>query len=157
MSAVVIRSSRNGRSSIVATSASATPTATSSSDPNARSAPSVDRIRQSSQTDPSEPANSRARSDSPTRTNPASCSSAETGSFSARTAESRSRGQSTTALREWCTESTFDRVRCVVPTDAEIGALAGTNVAQFPRRARQGTKNATDPFVVAVANCVPGP
>lgn len=55
------------------------------------------------------------------------------------------------ALCEWCTESAFDRVRSVVPTDAEIGTLAGTIVAQFPRWARQGTKNAADPFVVAVA------
>jgi hypothetical protein len=55
------------------------------------------------------------------------------------------------ALKEWCTEAAADRKRCVVPTDAAIGTIAGAIAAQFPRWARQGTKNYADPFVIAVA------
>lgn len=55
------------------------------------------------------------------------------------------------ALQDWCTESGAARDRCVVPTDASIGAVAGAIAQQFPRWARQGTKNNADPFVIAVA------
>lgn len=55
------------------------------------------------------------------------------------------------ALKEWCTDSTAGRERCVVPTDAAIGTVAGVIVAQFPRWVQQGMKNQADPFVIAVA------
>jgi hypothetical protein len=54
-------------------------------------------------------------------------------------------------LKDWCMDSTAGRDRCVVPTDAAIGTVAGAIAAQFPRWARQGTKNNADPFVIAVA------
>lgn len=53
-------------------------------------------------------------------------------------------------LREWCTDSVEGRDRCVVPTDSSIATVAGAIAAQFPRWARQGTKNSADPFVVAL-------
>jgi hypothetical protein len=49
------------------------------------------------------------------------------------------------------TDKAAGRSRCVVPTDAAIGATAGAIAAQFPRWAQQGTKNNADPFVIAVA------
>lgn len=54
-------------------------------------------------------------------------------------------------LKDWCTDDTAGRSRCVVRTDAAIGALAGAIAAQFPHWAKQGTKNNADPFVIAVA------
>jgi hypothetical protein len=54
-------------------------------------------------------------------------------------------------LKEWCKDETAGRGRCVVPTDADIGAVAGAIAAQFPQWAQQGTKNNADPFVIAVA------
>lgn len=54
-------------------------------------------------------------------------------------------------LKDWCTDAAAGRERCVVPTDIEIGAVAGAIAAQFPRWVRQGTKNNADPFVIAVA------
>jgi hypothetical protein len=55
------------------------------------------------------------------------------------------------ALKDWCTDTAAGRERCIVPTDAAIGTVAGAIAAQFPRWARQGTKNNADPFVIAVA------
>lgn len=54
-------------------------------------------------------------------------------------------------LKEWCTDSTANRDRCIVPTDAAIGTVAGAIASQFPQWVRQGTKNQADPFVIAVA------
>lgn len=54
-------------------------------------------------------------------------------------------------LREWCIDETSGRDRCVCPTDSAIATVAGAIAAQFPKWARQGTKNNADPFVIAVA------
>lgn len=54
-------------------------------------------------------------------------------------------------LRDWCQERGQNRERCVYPTSAEVAAIAGSIVEQFPTWMRQGTKNAADPFVIAVA------
>lgn len=54
-------------------------------------------------------------------------------------------------VKDWCTDHSANRGRCVVPTDAAVGAIAGAIAAQFPRWARQGAKNNADPFVIAVA------
>ncbi len=55
------------------------------------------------------------------------------------------------ALKDWCTDSSAGRERCVVPTDAAIAAVAGAIVQQFPNWTQQGNKNHADPFVIAVA------
>lgn len=54
-------------------------------------------------------------------------------------------------LKEWCTDSSAGRERCVVPTDAAIAATAGEIAQQHPQWVRQGRKNQADPFVIAVA------
>ena len=55
------------------------------------------------------------------------------------------------ALKDWCTDSSAGRERCVVPTDAAIATVAGAIVQQFPKWTQQGNKNQADPFVIAVA------
>lgn len=55
------------------------------------------------------------------------------------------------ALKDWCTDSTAGRERCVVATDVAIAAVAGAIVQQFPKWTQQGNKNHADPFVIAVA------
>jgi hypothetical protein len=51
-------------------------------------------------------------------------------------------------LKQWASEA--HRAKCVCPTTAEIATVAGEIAAQFPKWAKQGTKNSADPFVVAV-------
>lgn len=53
-------------------------------------------------------------------------------------------------LREWCQERGAGRDRCVLPTDAAIGAIAGSIVQEYPNWVTQGKKNGADPFVIAV-------
>lgn len=52
-------------------------------------------------------------------------------------------------LKDWCTDG--DRQKCVYATDQPVASLAGAIGQQFPRWVGQGTKNAADPFVIAVA------
>lgn len=59
-------------------------------------------------------------------------------------------------LKDWCTEEAAGRDRSICPTDAAIATVAGAIAAQFPRWARQGTKNGADPFVIAVAEVKSG-
>ncbi len=53
--------------------------------------------------------------------------------------------------RQWCEEISASRIQCVRKTNATIGAIAGSILADFPYWARLGHDNEADPFVIAVA------
>jgi len=59
-------------------------------------------------------------------------------------------------LKDWCTEESAERARCVYLTDAAVGTVVGAISAAYPQWVQQGGKNQADPFVIAVAEVVGG-
>lgn len=60
------------------------------------------------------------------------------------------------ALKDWCTDISANRSRCVYPTDAAVAAVAGAIVHAYPNWVKQGKKNNADPFVIAVGEVTSG-
>lgn len=55
------------------------------------------------------------------------------------------------ATKRWCEDRSAGRDRAVSRTDADIAAVVGDIMADYPHWSTQGSKNGADPFVIALA------